>query len=472
MKVQQTNKQDINMNRHIAFTGILFLLTGCLVGPKYSRPQMDVPTAYAQQSDSLRRDSIANIKWFELYQDSTLQNLIRIALEQNKDLKTAIARVEESRAILGYNKANLYPFLNYNVGAGYNKLHENAQLSGVGIDGNSFNLLGTVNWELDLWGKIRHANRAAYAQLLADEENRKAITVSVVAQIAELYFQLRGLDERLIISKNTVTTREESYNLISARFSKGYVAEIDKFQAEQQVAFAMANIPQLERDIVQTENAIRVLVGQVPGSVPRGLLNINQAISLEIPAGLPSELIERRPDVRAAENTLISQTEQIGVAQALRFPSLALTGFGGVASNDLGNLLQNGSLAFGVAGQLFGPIFNFGQNKRRVDVERKRTEQLLYQYEKTVLVAFSDVENSLKAVKTYQDELFARSKEVQANRNIVKLSRARYDNGFTTFLEVLESESQLYESELNTSITKQNQLAATVQLYKALGGGW
>ncbi|MCO4292981.1 efflux transporter outer membrane subunit [Solitalea sp. MAHUQ-68] len=461
------------MNRQlITFTGILFLLTGCLVGPKYSRPQMDVPTSYAQQSDSLRRDSIANIKWFELYQDSTLQHLIRIALEQNKDLKTAVARVEESKAVLGFNKANLYPFLNYNVQAGYNKLNENAQFGGVGFDGESYNLLGTVNWEIDLWGKLRHANRSAFAQLLADEENRKAITVSVIAQVAELYFQLRGLDERLTISRNTVKTRTESYDLIKARFDKGYVAEIDKFQAEQQVAFAMANIPQIEREIVQTENALRVLLGQIPGSVPRGLLNTNQGISLEIPAGLPSDLIERRPDVKAAENSLIAQNEQIGVAQAMRFPSLALTGFGGVASNDLGNLLQNGSLAVGVAGQLFGPIFNFGQNKRRVEIERKRTEQLLYQYEKTVLIAFSDVENSLKAVKTFQDEYAARNKEVIANRNIVSLSRARYDGGFTTFLEVLESERQLYESELNTSITKQNQLAATVQLYKSLGGGW
>ncbi|MNS07604.1 Outer membrane protein OprM precursor [compost metagenome] len=460
------------MKRFILFISLLPLVSSCLVGPKYSRPQMNVPNNYAQQSDSLRRDSIANIKWWELYQDTTLQSLVRVALDENKDLKTAIARVEESKAVLGFNKANLYPFLDYNAKASYTKLNENAQTTGIGIDGESYSLLGSLNWEIDLWGKFRHANRSAYAQLLADQENQKAITISVIAQVADLYFQLRGLDERLAISRNTVQTREESYVLISARFEKGYVAEIDKFQAEQQVAFAAANIPSIERDIVSVENALQVLLGRSPGSIIRGLQNSEQNIQLEIPAGLPSELLEKRPDVRAAEQSLISQNEQIGVAQALRFPSLSLTGFGGVSSSDLSNLIDNGSLATGIAGQLFGPIFRFGQNKRRVEIERSRTEQLMYQYEKTVLIAFSDVETSLKAVNTYQDEYAARNREVTANRNIARLSRARYDGGFTTFLEVLESERQLYESELQKSITKQNQLSATVQLYKALGGGW
>lgn len=433
---------------------------------------MNVPNNYVQQSDSLRRDSIANIKWWELYQDTTLQSLIKVALDENKDLKTAIARVEESRAVLGFNKANLYPFLDYNAKASYTKLNENAQNSGIGIDGESYSLLGSLSWEIDLWGKLRHANRSAYAQLISDQENQKAITISVIAQVADLYFQLRGLDERLQISINTVATREESYRLISERFNKGYVAEIDKFQAEQQVAFAAANVPAIERDIVAVENALQVLLGRSPGSVIRGLLNNQQNIDLEIPAGLPSELLEKRPDVRAAEQSLIAQNELIGVAQALRFPSLSLTGFGGVSSNDLSNLIDNGSLAAGIGGQLFGPIFRFGQNKRRVEIERARTEQLRFQYEKTVLTAFSDVETSLKAVTTYQSEYLARNREVTANMNIARLSRARYDGGFTTFLEVLESERQLYESELQKSITKQNQLSATVQLYKALGGGW
>ncbi|UKJ07870.1 efflux transporter outer membrane subunit [Solitalea lacus] len=467
-----TNKQEANMNRLLIFTGILFLLTGCLVGPKYTRPDLGVPSSFIQQSDSLRRDSVANIQWWELYKDKALQNLIRISLEQNKDIKTAVARVEESRAVLGFSKANLYPSIGYDVKGGYNKVNENAQATGIGIDGEAYSLLGTLSWEVDLWGRIRHANRSAYAQLLADEDNQKAITISVVADVASLYFQLRGLDERLEISKNTVAAREESYRLISARFEKGYVAEIDKFQAEQQVAFAAANIPAIERDIVAVESALNVLLGRNPSALIRGFQNSEQQIELEIPAGLPSSVLEKRPDVNAAEQNLIAQTELIGVAQALRFPTLSLTGFAGVASADLGTLLENNSLATGFAGQLLGPIFQFGQNKRRVEIEKKRTEQLLYQYEKTVLIALGDVESSLKAVRSYRDEYSARDREVIANRNIVLLSRARYDGGFTTYLEVLESERQLYESELNRSFTKQNQLAATVQLYKALGGGW
>jgi multidrug efflux system outer membrane protein len=458
------------MKKIIPILILLFFTTGCLVGPKYSRPKLDIPTAYLQ--DSVRTDSITNLKWWEVYRDTVLQTHIRVALEQNKDLLTAAARVEEARAILGFNRANLYPFIDYTARAGAVNIKENAAPSGVGIDGNQFWMLGNVSWEIDLWGKLRHANRSAYAQLLAADEDRKAIIVSLVAQVAELYFTLRGLDEQLEISKKTLQSRSEYLRIITLRFEKGEVAEIDKLQALQLEADAAASIPFFERQIEFTKNALNVLMGRVPGIVGRGLSNQHQVLPPEIPSGLPSELIAQRPDVRFAEQNLIAQTEEIGVAVALRFPSLSLTGFAGLASQDLSNLIDANSFAGSIVGQLTGPIFRFNQNKRRVEAQRAVATQFAYQYEKTVLQAFADVENALSQIKTYKTEYIARSVQVTAAEKTVTLSRALYDNGYTSFLQVLDAERNLFSGQLVQAQTHQNQLIATVQLYKALGRGW
>jgi multidrug efflux system outer membrane protein len=456
--------------KKIIFSGLILIVASCAVGPKYSRPTTKKPEAYTQSA--VRTDSITNMKWWEVYQDTVLQSLIQKAVDQNLDLKIAIERVEQSKAILGFNKANLLPFLDYSVRARANDFKSVATDAEVTFPSNSYSILGNVSWEIDLWGKLRHANRAAYADLLASEEDRKSLYISLVAQVAELYFQLRGLDERLIITRRTNETRREYLRIITLRFERGEVAELDKLQAENIAAASEAQVYSLEREIIGTENAINILVGQTYSPVSRGLLNDQQQLPVEIPSGLPSQLLERRPDIRSAEQRLISQTERIGVAVALRFPSLSLTGFLGVASPDISDLFAADAFLGSITGQLAGPAFRFGQNKRRVEAERAIARQIGYEYELTILDAFAEVENSLAEIRTYRNEFTARQVQVTATEKSLLLSKALYDNGYTSFLQVLDAERELYNSQLEKSFALQNQLVSTVRLYKALGGGW
>jgi multidrug efflux system outer membrane protein len=332
--------------------------------------------------------------------------------------------------------------------------------------------LGNVSWEIDLWGKLRHANRAAYAELLSTDEDRKSVYISLVAQVAELYFQLRGLDERYEITRRTNETRVEYLRIINLRFQQGDVSELDKLQAEQIAADAEADLYNLERNIIVTENAINILLGQTYSPIARGLQNANQQLPIDIPSGLPSELLERRPDIRSAEQSLVAQTERVGIAITLQFPSLSLTGFLGVASPEISNLFSSDAFVGSVTGQLVGPIFRFNQNKRRVEAEKARLKQVGYQYEKTVLTAFAEVENSLAEIRTYRNEFTARQTQVTATIKSLDLSKALYDNGYTSFLQVLDAERELYGSQFEKSLALQNQLISTVRLYKALGGGW
>jgi len=456
--------------KKIIFIGSMLILVGCAVGPRYSRPATKKPLAYSQAVT--KSDSISNLKWWEVYQDTALQKLITLAIDSNFDLSIAVARVDEAKALLGYNQANMFPFLDYSVRGRASDFGTDANQSGIAFAQNSVALLGNVSWEIDLWGKLRHANRAAYADLVATDEVRKSVYISLVGQIAELYFQLRGLDERMLITQRTYETRMEYLRIITLRFEKGNVSELDKLQAQQIAADAQAQLFSLERSIIITENALNILLGQTYAPITRGLRNDQQQLPLDIPSGLPSELLERRPDIRSAEQQLIAQTERVGIAVALRFPSLSLTGFLGVASPEISNLLSPDAFLGSVTGQLTGPIFRFNQNKRRVEAERAKAKQAGYQYEKTVLTAFAEVENTLAEVRTYRNEFGARQTQVDATERSLLLSKALYDNGYTSFLQVLDSERELYNSQFQKSISLQNQLISTVRLYKALGGGW
>jgi multidrug efflux system outer membrane protein len=446
------------------------MVASCMVGPKYSRPTTLQPEKYVQAPTS--SDSITNLKWWDVYQDTTLQRLIRGAIEANYDLKIAIARVDEAKAILGFNQANLFPFLDYRAQGRASEFRSSASQAGVGFPGNSVSLLGNVSWEIDIWGRLRHANRAAYAELVSTDETRKSVYISLVAQVAELYFQLRGLDERLAITQRTYETRKEYLRIIVLRFEKGQVSELDKLQAEQIAAAAESQLHSLERAIIITENAINVLLGRTYAPITRGLENDVQNLPVDIPSGLPSELLERRPDIRSAEQQLVAQTERVGVAVAIRFPSLSLTGFLGVASPEVSNLFSSDAFVGSVTGQLAGPIFRFNQNKRRVEGERARLQQVGFAYERTVLSAFAEVENSLAEIRTYRNEFAARQTQVTATEKSLMLSKALYDNGYTSFLQVLDAERELYNSQFEKSIALQSQLISTVRLYKALGGGW
>jgi outer membrane protein, multidrug efflux system len=449
---------------------IILVLAGCAVGPKYSRPDVKKNEAYTQVIT--QNDSITNLKWWDVYQDTVLQKLIRVAVDSNLDVRTAIARVDEAKAVLGFNQANLFPFLDYRVQGRVSDFGAVSQNAGVAFPGNSNSLLGNVSWEIDIWGRLRHANRAAYADLVASDETRKSIYISVVAQVAELYFQLRGLDERYAITQRTYETRMEYLRIITLRFEKGDVSELDKLQAENISAAAKAQLYSIERAIIVTENALNILLGIPYSPITRGLENNEQQLPLNIPSGIPSELLERRPDIRSAEQQLVAQTERVGIAVALRFPSLSLTGLLGVASPDIANLFTADAFLGSVTGQLTGPIFRFNQNKRRVDAERAKARQVAYQYEKTVLTAFAEVENSLAEIRTYSNEFTARQTQVAATERSLLLSKALYDNGYTSFLQVLDAERELFTSQFDKSIALQNQLISSVRLYKALGGGW
>jgi len=457
------------MKRTIILFSIV-VLARCAVGPKYSRPDTKAPSSYTQEH--VQSDSITNMKWWEVFKDSALNNLIHVAVKENKDIRVAIARVDESRAILGYNKANLGPFLDYSARARGTNFGSTAEGATVAFPTNSYSALGNISWEIDIWGKLRHANRAAYAQMLASEEDRRSVYISLVSQVAENYFQLSGLDERHELARRTYESRKEYERILTLRFERGEVAELDKLQAEQLTASAEAQVYALEREIVLTENALNVLLGRASTPITRGFSNAEQPLPVEIPQGLPSQLLERRPDIRSSEQKLIAQTEQVGYAVALRFPSLSLTGFLGIASQDLSTLTKGDAFLGSVTGQLAGPFFRFGQNKRRVEAEKALARQFGYVYEKTVINAFAEVENSLAQIRTYKKEYHAREHQVAATQKTLNLSRALYDNGYTSFLQVLDSERELYSASYDKSLALQNQLISTVMLYKALGGGW
>jgi multidrug efflux system outer membrane protein len=329
-----------------------------------------------------------------------------------------------------------------------------------------------MSWEIDLFGKLRHQKRSAWANYLSLENNAYAVRVSLIAEAATLYFLLRDEDNRLDIAKKTVKMRTESLKIISERFSKGYVSELDQLQAQQQLSIAMAVVPNAEKRIVNLQNALRVLTGQVPGAIPRGKSIYDQQLPSEIPAGIPSTLLQRRPDIIAAEQSLVSQTEQIGVAVAMRFPSISLTGFLGAASTSLSTIVNPASLALGITGNLMGPIFQFGKNKRRVDAQRYLTEQYSYQYQKTVLNAFAEVDNSLASLRLSTLEHDAYKTALDAASKAYILTEARYYDGYTNYLELLNQQDNLFKVQLNESSTQTQQNIAVVDLFKALGGGW
>jgi multidrug efflux system outer membrane protein len=460
-----------------------FVFTSCLVGPKYEHPSMMVNTAYSGGDSTVLvstvvldstaiKDSIALIGWTEVYKDPALTNLIKTVLSSNLDLLTAISRVDEARAIYGFSKADLYPSFGYSINAGINDIGENAQKVGAGIDGQSYGGFATMNWEIDLFGKLRHQKRSARAQFLATENNAHAVRVSLIAETASLYFSLRDADNRLKIAKKTVLSRSESLRIISERFSQGYVSELDQLQAQQQLAVAMAAVPNAERQLIVTQNALRVLTGLTPGTIERGQSIYDQQLPPEIPAGIPSDLLRRRPDIIAAEQTLISQTEEIGVATAMRFPSISLTGFFGAATPDLTTIVDPASMAFGLSGSILGPIFEFGKNKRRVEAQRYQAEQYSFQYQKTVLNAFAEVDNSLASLRLYKQEYEAYKSALDAASKAYILSEARYYDGYTNYLELLIQQDNLFAAEFNESTSQTQQNIAVVNLFKALGGGW
>jgi multidrug efflux system outer membrane protein len=451
--------------------GSVVLFEACKVGPSFKTQRTQIDSTAVYRYDSLQlamTDSVLNIKWWELFNDPIIDTLIRIGLEENKDLLIASSRVEQARAQLGFTKANMWPSIGYSAAAQRGNVIQGAPTGGVG---NIFAGFGTLGWEIDFWGKFRRANEAARADLLATEFGKRSVQIGLISTIADTYYQLLDFRWREMISKQTVELRRASLEIIQARYDKGIVPEIDLNQSQIQLAIAASAVPFYQRQVAVTQNTLSILLGRNPGPINITSELENQTLPPDIPVGIPSMLMERRPDILQAENLLHAQTARIGVAVAQRFPSISLTGLLGVASNDVSELTSNG-LAWNIAGSLTGPLFEFGKNKRRVEIERKRTEQLLYEYERTIITAFKEVEDALVGISTLKDELQARRDHVNAAQNAQRLSVERYDKGVTSYLELIESQRQAFEAELSLSETTQKLFNAYVLLYKALGGGW
>ncbi|MCG8589086.1 MAG: efflux transporter outer membrane subunit [Proteobacteria bacterium] len=455
------------MRRRIAL-GFSLLLSGCALTPDYERPELELPAAW--RDPEYVGDSIANTPWWQLYSDPQLRQYIEIALEENRDLRLALERVYEFQSQLTFTRADQFPFL---TGEGSASRGRQSRDIVPGAETNDqFNLAANLSFEVDIWRRFARASEGARADLLSTEADYRTVVIGLVGSVANAYFQLRDLDARLEIARRTAATRAESLRIIEARFRKGTVAEIDVNQAQVELAIAEVAIAQFERGIVQTENALRELLGRNPGEVERGLALDEQFVVPEVPAGLPAELLRRRPDVVAAEQVLAAETARIGVAEALRWPSISLTGSLGAITDELSDISPSEVKAWNLLAGFATPLFNAGQLKAQAKVQRARAEQALRGYEATLLRAFREVEDALVAVRTFREEHAARVRQVVAARNASRLSRARYNGGVVDYLEVLDSERTLFSAELEESNARRQSLDAVVGLYKALGGGW
>ena len=465
-QIQSVMSKSIKIVLSIAVSAMIY--SSCVVGPQYATPKQNLPKDFGAGAQA---DSNSLVKWFDLFQDTALQSIIKTTLANNKDLATAANRIDEARLQLDIVRVNTLPSFGYEAQTGGGRADNSALKVGGGFNSGVSKAFGVLNWELDLWGRLRRTTEAARAQLLAQQGVTNALKVSLVAEAANAYFLLCDLDNRLKIANRTLEDRKESTKIINDRFEKGYVAELDKLQAVQQEAFAASLLPNIKRQIIQVENALNVLMARMPQAVTRGQLLFAQSLTPEIPAGLPSQLLERRPDIVAAEQSLKAQFQRIGIAKAAMFPTLSLTGILGFASPQLSSMLNGGFVANGFAG-VTGPIFQFNQNKNRVLVEQKRTEQAQLQYEQTVIRAFAEVNNALVQTSTYAEEFARKKEQADAAIKAYGLSKARYEYGYTSYLEVLIQENSLFDAELEVSALYQQRLNAMVNLYRSLGGGW
>jgi len=441
-------------------------LAACMLGPDFQKPVVETPEYF--QFDTIKEDSQVELKWWELFDDPTLKSLVSMALDENKNVRIAASRIEEARAALGFTKADGLPRIDIEASASRGNIAGGTKTESPN---NNYYIAPVLNWEIDFWGKFRRANESALAQLLATEYSLRTIQISLISEVVSTYFLLLDYNQRLGISKRTLTSRLESLDIIQKRFDKGIIPEIDLNQAQIQKEIAAAAIPVHERLIAKTENGLSILLGRLPERFEVGPDLNSQTIPPDIPAGLSASLLERRPDIKQGEYLVQAQTARIGIAEAMRLPSISLTGILGVASDDLSTLTEGGA-AWSISGGLFGPLFNFGKNARRVEIEEERTKQALYQYENIVLIAFREVEDALVEVQTYRKQIAAVEKKLKAAQNAAFLSNERYDKGVTSYLEVLETQRTLFNVELELSELRQDYLNAYVKLYKALGGGW
>ena len=466
--MKKPEQRNLRLHLFGLLIGIL-LLTSCAMGPDYTRPDLSPPASFRMAE--AESESFANLPWWELLQDPALQTLIQMALRENKDLKRAVASVEEFQTRLFIARMDFAPKADISGNAPV--LGRKAQFLLPGFP-NAFNhyLQGHLTWEIDIWGRIRRSNEAARGDLLAREEARRAVVLQLVSGVAEAYFDLLQFDWQLEIARRTLQSWQESVRIAQARLREGVIAKLDLDQFMSERANAVARVAELERQMVQKENQLSMLMGRNPGQIARSRSLTEQVLPPAVPAGLPSELLQRRPDLVQAEQNLAAATARIGEAKADRFPRLTITGILGVASPQFSRLVAN-ETAFGVAGPgLAGPLLNAEALGFQQEAVEAQARQALAQYEQSILVAFQEVEDALIAVRTAREQRNVQVEQVESLQSAHRQATLRYKSGLANYLDVLIAQRNLFDAELSLTSTHRLHLVSIVQLYKALGGGW
>lgn len=459
---------------HWAAIALIAGLAGCAVGPDYQRPEIESPPRY--RFSDVKAVESAHSAWWVQFRDPQLERLIGIALAENKDVLIAAARVEEYYGRYGVQRGQQFPQVGVQAEGGRQRQSRESNpllqlFPGASATTDFYSIDLGVSFELDLWGRLRRGTEAARADLLAVEENRRTVILTLVSAVATSYVNLLNLDRQLEISRETVRSRAESLRIFDLRFKGGTISEIELQQLRSEYETALATIPALEKQIAQQENNLSVLLGRNPGPIARG--GTLQKLALpEVPAGLPSEVLERRPDIRQAEQQLVAANARIGVAKAAFFPSISLTGLLGVASADLSNLFSRDARTWTFAGSVNQPIFTGGTLTGQLQVSEAQQKQALYLYQQAIQTAFSEVENSLVDQAKTREQAAAQTRQVEALARYAYLARLRYDNGYTSYIEVLDSERSLFQAQLQLTQTQGLLYVALINLYKALGGGW
>lgn len=449
----------------VLMTALLLVTASCKIGQKYARPELNMPeTTEPEPVDSL---TVADIEWWELYTDTVLQGLIQTALENNKDVQMAAARLKQFWAYKKISDANMYPRLDVGVNA-------EQEMENYGGDNRELDpeiqVRGSVSWELDLWGNIRWGKEAAYADYFASVEAQRALQMSIVAEVAQAYFTLIALDDELRIVQKTVESRVEGARIANLRFSGGLTSETSVQQAQVELANTKTLVPALESNIRATENQLAMLMGAYDNSIVRGIGLRDQEYPETLPVGLPSDLLVRRPDIREAEQRLVAANAMVGVAVTNRFPRIALTTDFGLENDDLGNLLK--SPFWFVAGEVLTPVFAAGKLKNEQRISEAVYEQEIYAYQKIVLQAFHEVNTAIVVYNKAQEVTRAQRNLVRAASEYQRLGVVQYLNGAIGYLDLLDAQRSLLNAEIDLNNSRRDELIALVDLYKALGGGW
>jgi len=455
--------------------GILIILcAGCTVGPNYKKPAVTVPPEYrgipADQAGKPGVASFGDQKWWDAFQDDALRQLIQTALKQSFDVRIAAARIMEARAQLGITRADQLPSVSASASSVNERIAQSARIPSIETSANQLSL--SAAWELDFWGRYRRATESARANLLAQEWAQRQVISSLVSDVASSYFQLRELDLELEISRRTLASRQDSLRLTQLLADHGATSLLDVRQAEQLVFTAAAAIPDLEQRIEQQENFISILIGQNPQSIPRGRDLVDQPHALEVPAGLPSSLLERRPDIQQAEQQLVATNAQIGVAKAAYFPQISLTAEGGYQSSALTGLFSGPAGLWTFGGSAVQPIFEGGRIRNNVKFAQARTQEATLFYQRTVQQAFRDVSDALVGYRRSQEFRIQQEQLTHSAEEAKNLSNMRYKGGATSYLEVLDSDTRYFSAQLNLSQAQLRELQSLVQIYRSLGGGW